>query len=138
MRKPGFFRKERRLEQLLSQLSPPFLFKELPRCRAYGESGKRKQCGKKQNCMVQVADLLRSNGIRWSPQAKSPRRPNCQRTRSEASRAAENTKPQENARSSRTFPIEKFSPVSGLDRFFWLGFRALHDQRAGLRHGQSP
>ncbi len=24
--------------------------------------------------MVQVADLLRSNGIRWSPQAKSPRR----------------------------------------------------------------
>jgi hypothetical protein len=38
----------------------------------YRESGNNLE--KKQNCMVQVADLLRSNGIRWSQQAESPRR----------------------------------------------------------------
>ena len=36
--------------------------------------GKAGTMSKAPNCMVQVADLLRSNGIRWSPQAKSPRR----------------------------------------------------------------
>ena len=39
--------------------------------RDIGKAGTR---SKVQSCMVQVADLLRSNGIRWSPQAKSPRR----------------------------------------------------------------
>ena len=63
---------------------------QLPSHKQWGIR-KPKPITKARNRMVQVVDLLRSNCISWSPQAKSLRRRfHRYRTRSEASRAAGN------------------------------------------------
>ena len=90
--------------------------------------------------MVQVVDLLRSNCISWSPEAKSLRRrfhSLKDEKRSFESRRKCMTTGERPELSN--FSEEKFSPVSGLDRS-GRRFRALRDQRfaAGPRQGQSP